>query len=579
MRCLRYHISGDEGGMATQYGHIAAFQQESESIKTYLEHVQLYFQANKVPEDLQDPVLFSSIGVPTYSLLSDLLAPHAPGSKSLREIMEVLRSHFEPKRVVIAQWFNFYKRDQAAGESITDYDANLRKLASQCQFGDHLEETLRDHFVCGLRHEAIQRRLLSEVDLTYAKAMEIASGMEAADRDTIALKGSESVLRKLHGTSGKGKGAQVSGSQPCYWCGRSGHSASACKFKEATCHACGKIGHIAPACRSRLSKPAKQGRSVRKPHRAHQICARESPPEEDSSGEEYFFHKLGEKSSCPIEISLLANGTPLEMEVDTGADISIISEKTRKTLFPDQRIYPSDLILKTYTGESIQIVGNLHVRVQYGDQFAKLVLVVVEGDGPSLLGRNWLKYLRLDWSRIAQVHATRLKTLNSVLDQHKSLFEEELGSIEPYRATLHVKLDATPKFHKPRPVPLAIRGAIGRDLDCMEQEGIVERVDHLDWAAPIVAVPKKDGSFRICGDYKVTINQALAVDQYPLPKPEDLFASLTGGKAFTKLGLSQAYHQLQLDDASSTYVTINTHQGLYRFKKLLFGVASAPAMF
>ena len=81
------------------------------------------------------------------------------------------------------------------------------------------------------------------------------------------------------------------------------------------------------------------------------------------------------------------------MEVDTSADISIISEETQKALFPTQKVYKSDLILKTYTGEPIQIIGNLHMRVHYGEQFAKLVLVVVEGNGPSLLGRNWLKYL------------------------------------------------------------------------------------------------------------------------------------------------------------------------------------------
>ena len=86
----------------------------------------------------------------------------------------------------------------------------------------------------------------------------------------------------------------------------------------------------------------------------------------------------------------------------------------------------------------------------------------------------------------------------------------------------------------------------------MEHKGIVKHVDYSDWAAPIMAVPKKDGSFQICGDYKVTINQALTVDQYPLPKPEDLFASLTGGKVFTKGHLSQAYLQLQLDEEAST---------------------------
>ena len=75
----------------------------------------------------------------------------------------------------------------------------------------------------------------------------------------------------------------------------------------------------------------------------------------------------------------------------------------------------------------------------------------------------------------------------------------------------------------------------------------------------------------------VTINQVLSVDQYPLPKPEDLFLTLAGGTVFTKLDLSQAYLQLQLDEKSIPYVTVNTHQGLY--SQLPFSVASAPAMF
>ena len=77
-----------------------------------------------------------------------------------------------------------------------------------------------------------------------------------------------------------------------------------------------------------------------------------------------------------------------------------------------------------------------------------------------------------------------------------------------------------------------------------------------DWAAPIVAVPKKDGKFWICGDYKVTINQVLNVEQYPFPKPDELFSTLAKGKVFSKLDLSQAYLQLRLDEHSMQYVTI-----------------------
>ena len=92
-------------------------------------------------------------------------------------------------------------------------------------------------------------------------------------------------------------------------------------------------------------------------------------------------------------------------------------------------------------------------------------------------------------------------------------------------------------------------------------------------------VPKKDGHVRICGDYKVSINPFLAVDQHSLPNAEEIFASLTGGQKFTKLDLSQAYQQLLLDDDSKSLLTINTHKGLYHYTRLPFGVASAPAIF
>ncbi len=92
-------------------------------------------------------------------------------------------------------------------------------------------------------------------------------------------------------------------------------------------------------------------------------------------------------------------------------------------------------------------------------------------------------------------------------------------------------------------------------------------------------MPKKNGTYRICGDYKVTVNTALDIDQYPLPNPADLFASLSGGKKFTKLDLSQAYQQLLLEEGSKDYTTITTHQGLYRYARLPFGIASAPAIF
>ena len=87
-----------------------------------------------------------------------------------------------------------------------------------------------------------------------------------------------------------------------------------------------------------------------------------------------------------------------------------------------------------------------------------------------------------------------------------------------------------PTFYKPRTVPYAVRSKVEAELDRLEGEGVLEKVQSADWGAPIVPVSKKDGSVRICGDYKLTINKAVKRDPYPLPCIEDIFASLAGGK-------------------------------------------------
>lgn len=90
---------------------------------------------------------------------------------------------------------------------------------------------------------------------------------------------------------------------------------------------------------------------------------------------------------------------------------------------------------------------------------------------------------------------------------------------------------------------------------------------------------KKNGKLRLCGDFKVTIDQFIEVDEYPLPKIKDLFCKFRGGSKFTKLDISQAYQQVGVDDVSRELLTVNTHKGLFRYNRLRSGVASAPTMF
>ena len=140
--------------------------------------------------------------------------------------------------------------------------------------------------------------------------------------------------------------------------------------------------------------------------------------------------------------------------------------------------------------------------------------------------------------------------MQDLLHKYPAVLSEKLGQMKHHQATLHVPASATPVFRKARPVPFALKEAASKELDRLEQAGIVEKVERSDWAAPVVLVPKRDGSIRLCGDYKLTVNRHLDVDQCPLPIANDLFVSLTGGKKFTKLDLAQAYQQMALEEQS-----------------------------
>ena len=116
-------------------------------------------------------------------------------------------------------------------------------------------------------------------------------------------------------------------------------------------------------------------------------------------------------------------------------------------------------------------------------------------------------------------------------------------------------------------------------MDQLEKNGVIERVSQSDWATPIVVVRKPGGKVRVCGDFKVTVNPVLKNNVYPLPLLEELFHKFNGGTKFTKLDLADAYLQIKLDESSKQLVVLNTHQGLYHYKRMPVGLSCAPAIF
>ncbi|UYV60622.1 K02A2.6-like [Cordylochernes scorpioides] len=129
------------------------------------------------------------------------------------------------------------------------------------------------------------------------------------------------------------------------------------------------------------------------------------------------------------------------------------------------------------------------------------------------------------------------------------------------------------------PVPFSIKEKIDKELDRLEQSQIIEKVNASDWSTPLVTVIKSNGELRLCGDFKNTLNICIEDEKYPLPTIETRLGNLGGNKIFTKLDLSSAYHQFEMDEASKNLLVVSTHRGLYRYNRLPFGISPASAIF
>ena len=296
--------------------------------------------------------------------------------------------------------------------------------------------------------------------------------------------------------------------------------------------------------------------------------------------------------TTPVVLSVSLEGIDCDMHVDTGATVSLVSKAFYKERFPHVPLENTDIELKAYAGHTIPVCGQINVAVSYQEQTGVLPLVVVDGDGPPLLGRNWLNKIKLDWHKIFVVNKSEsvssvasvssvssVASVSSVLNRHQAVFKPGLGTIKGHRGDIRIKYGVSPVFCKARPVPYAVKEKVDREIERLEHEGVIKKVESTEWASPIVCVPKRNGTIRICGDFKVSVNPVLISNPYPLPNAEDLFATLAGGKIFSKLDLSNAYQQLELTEESQKYLTINTHQGVYAYHRLTFGIATAPSTF
>ena len=268
------------------------FHLHKDNWEEYVERIELYCIANKITDDsMQVATLLTKCGADTYKLIRELCAPSKPKEKTINEIVKLMTDHLNPKKNTAMERCIFSQAKQNTDESVNDFIARLKELAMSCNFTD-LDEALCNQLVCGIRDHNTKIALFSEKDLTYKKAVEIATNREVAVRNAANTEKQTVHSSVQHVTSQR---FQRKGGPPdrnnysklqqgdnrgnytrrnngnnfetnnfnsnartvntrnfekiCFCCGmKNNHNTRDCRFRNYSCNFCKTVGHLEKAC-------------------------------------------------------------------------------------------------------------------------------------------------------------------------------------------------------------------------------------------------------------------------------------------------------------------------------------------
>nr|XP_054761486.1 uncharacterized protein K02A2.6-like [Lytechinus pictus] len=275
--------------------------------------------------------------------------------------------------------------------------------------------------------------------------------------------------------------------------------------------------------------------------------------------------------------------------VDTGSSVSIVPLSFYKKHFVMEALQPSKVKLRAYSRGNIPVAGVIHTKAKVGTRSTDATIYVVY-KGSALLGLDLIEDLDLtikggsayvdsvDDVAPSTTPAEASSACTSVEKEFQELFSPGLGFAKNYQHRIKVKPDYPPVQQKLRRLPLAVKDRVSQELKRLEEAGVIEKIDASEWVSPIVVSTKTSGEIRLCVDLR-EVNKAIVVDRFPLPDIAELFCELEGSSVFSKLDLASAYHQLELAEESRDLTAFITHDGLFRYKRVCFGLASAPSTF
>ena len=478
-------------------------------------------------------------------------------------VVEKFEAHFVKKRNIIFERAKFNQRRQEENEPVDDFVTSLYRLSEHCRYGELRDELIRDRIVVGLRDSTLSEKLQLDPNLTLEAAITAARQREPSNIDVIVTKKPQTTRSKStreRANKQPQKSYPASNPQVCGRCGKSHLDKQQCPAKEAICRKCHKRGHFQSVCRTKSLKSV----------------STEDPVED------FFVGMIDEPAplvvptvssgSDPWMVDVLLNDHLIEFQIDTGADVSVISEDQYQELQVPE-LKPSDKSLVGPGQDKLQVCGQFTETFSYQNRTVQQDVYVVKGLRKPLIGRPAIMSLKL----ISQVNTVDVYQRN-VVKKFPHLFKG-LGTLEgEYEIVL--RKDTRPyALATPRRIPLPLKGQVESELKRMETLGVIRRVDvPTDWCAGMVVVPKHNSKVRICVDL-TQLNKSVCHERHILPSVEQTLGQLQGAKIFSKLDANSGFWQIKLSPQSALLITFITPIGRFCFNRLPFGITSAPEFY
>lgn len=516
--------------------------------------------------------------------VDDIFQTLTPADTSYAKAKDALDSYFQPKQNVMYETIIFRREKQLKDESVDQYCTRLRKLAERCDFAD-AEREITTQIIEGCTSSQLRRKVL-EKNRSLEEILELARSLSLSDVRTREVE-NDGMINNLHSrarTSGRSSKSapkpktkpKSSSSLNCFHCGGSYPHQNVCPAKGKDCNNCGKPNHFSRVCQSKQkSRKDKPQKSNPKSH-SHQANAMESA-NHDGEDSDYVFNTWS-GTNKHMFAHIIVNDTELRVLPDSGSTVNIMSSKTFRLLRNRPELRRDKPLVNIYaygSKEPLPTIGCFETVVQFKDNAMSTLFHVVKGNSETLISLGTAKSLGL----ISVVYA--VPSAPSIAEQYADLFTG-LGKLKRTTCTLHVDPNVSPVAHQHRRIPFHVRKQTEKELERLQTLDIIEPVqgEPTPWVSPIQVVkkPNSENGIRICVDMRAP-NRAIKRERHVTPTIDDIIQKVNGAKFFTKLDLNAGYHQIELSEESRPLTVFSTHVGLFRYKRLNFGVNSAAEVF